>query len=46
MRTAEEIAEMITVKVGLDCDYCPFTESCRDCQEIWLLWLNGEIEVE
>lgn len=49
-RTAEEIAEMITGNMGLDCYRCPFEATkcsksrANACKEIWIAWLNGEIE--
>lgn len=50
MRTAEEIAKMMG-KVAT-CEWCPFEKQCSsierecECSDVWLAWLNGEIEVE
>lgn len=46
MRAAEEIAMIMQLYIG--CDNCPITKCQQnglDCYEIWLAWLNGEIEV-
>lgn len=47
MRTAEEIA--LEVSYSVDCDICLLECKCSNyekCCDVWLAWINGEIEVE